>query len=425
MLQFNYNPSFQDNHANQLTHNFDNAHSKYSLLDTSLSNRFDNTYNTQNGGITYRVGDRDNMIAAGLSYQYGELKSDQVFPQVTQIKKTFSNILPNLYSRIKLSVRSNLRVIYRASVNPPSVNQLQNVINNSNQFYYTTGNPDLKQQFTNNIITRFNYTNSASGTSLFANIFFQTTKDYVANAVYTASQDSVLTNTVTLYKGSQISKPVNLDGYVNARSFFTFGLPLKFIKSNLNFNAGLSYARLPGLINNVSNISNNYNTNLGSVLSSNISEYIDFNISYSGNINVVKNSLRPDLNNNYYVQSAGVSLNLLTKTGTFLQNELNNQSYTGLTDGFNQSYWLWNVAVGQKFLKKQAGELRLSVFDLLKQNRSISRNVTESYIEDVKNQVLQQYFMLTFTYKLKNFGSSKASANVEGDDQRESNRPRF
>ncbi len=74
---------------------------------------------------------------------------------------------------------------------------------------------------------------------------------------------------------------------------------------------------------------------------------------------------------------------------------------------------MWNIAVGQKFLKNQNGELKLSVFDLLKQNKSISRDVTESYVEDQRNQVLQQYFMLTFTYKLKTFGKGKAVNNNE------------
>ena len=99
--------------------------------------------------------------------------------------------------------------------------------------------------------------------------------------LYTATKDSALSSTVVLFKGSQISKPVNMNGYISARSFFTFGMPIKFLKSNLNWNAGISYAKQPGLINNVSNISNSYNYNFGAVLSSNISEYIDFNLSYS------------------------------------------------------------------------------------------------------------------------------------------------
>jgi hypothetical protein len=65
---------------------------------------------------------------------------------------------------------------------------------------------------------------------------------------------------------------------------------------------------------------------------------------------------------------------------------------------------LWNAGIGKKFLKKKEAELKLSVFDLLKQNQSISREVTPITITDSQSRVLQQYFMLTFTYSLKNFG---------------------
>ena len=154
MLQVNYNPSFQKNHADQETFNYDEGSSKYSLLDTSLSNKFDNTYNTQNTGITFRHGDRNNMISAGISYQYSELKSDQVFPQSSHIDNVYSNFLANALARFKFDSKSNLRIIYRSSVSPPSVTQLQNVINNSNQFFYTTGNPDLQQQYSNSLIAK-------------------------------------------------------------------------------------------------------------------------------------------------------------------------------------------------------------------------------------------------------------------------------
>ena len=66
-------------------------------------------------------------------------------------------------------------------------------------------------------------------------------------------------------------------------------------------------------------------------------------------------------------------------------------------------------------MKKQVGELKLSVFDLLRQNQSIVRTVTGNYIQDAQTQVLKQYFMLTFTYKLKNFGTIKTNQfNREG-----------
>ncbi|HEY4148044.1 MAG TPA: hypothetical protein VGM41_03910, partial [Chitinophagaceae bacterium] len=60
---------------------------------------------------------------------------------------------------------------------------------------------------------------------------------------------------------------------------------------------------------------------------------------------------------------------------------------------------------------------KLSVFDLLNQNVSISRTATETYVEDVQNTVLQQYFMLTFTYNLKNFGTPPKRRAFERPDR--------
>ncbi len=403
-LQLNYTPSYSKSKADQEAYKYDYLGGKYSIFDKNLSNKFDNSITKHNLGASYRLGDRDNMFSIGIAYQYTVLASDQVFPYSTTIRKPFNNVLPNLMWNKKLNAKNSIRLMYRSSTNTPSVTQLQDVINNSNPLFISTGNPDLKQQFGNVLSARYTFTNTGKAKSFFANLFLQQNSHYIGNSTYTAGADSVLNSSVTLYKGSQLSKPINMDGYWSVRSFFTYALPVKMIKSSLSLNAGATYAKTPGRNNNISNFSSSYGYNVGTVMASNISEYIDFNLSYSANFNVVKNSLQPSLNNNYVNQSAGATVNLLTKKGWFVQNDVSNQRYSGLTDGFNQSYWLWNAAVGKKFLKNKAGELKLSVFDLLKQNQSITRTVTESYIEDVQNTVLRQYFMLTFTYKLKNFG---------------------
>lgn len=149
---------------------------------------------------------------------------------------------------------------------------------------------------------------------------------------------------------------------------------------------------------------------LGAVIASNVSEYVDFTVSYSANFNNVTNDVNAGLNDKSFQQVARLQLNLLSKNGWFFQNDLNNQYYSGLAQGYNQNYFLWNMSAGKKILKGQKGELKLSVFDLLKQNRSIERNVQPYGIEDVRNEVLQQYFMLTFTYNLRNFGTAAARA---------------
>jgi hypothetical protein len=413
-LQFSYNPSFTKSDADQRTWAFDNTTDKFSILDTSLSNVFVNEVTTHRGGVTYRIGDRNMNLNIGLDAQHTTLDNNQTYPQTGNLKKTFSNLLPNAFFRKKLSERSNIRIFYRSSTNNPSVNQLQNVINNTNPLFLNTGNPELEQTVSNRVGGRYTYTNSRKGNSFFVNFFATQSDNFITNATYTAFSDSVLTPTVTLREGAQLSKPVNLNGYWSANTMFTYSFPFKAIKSNLTFNAGGNFSKTPGIINSVSNIARNTTWSGGMVIASNISEYVDFNLNYNANYSTVKNSFQQSLNNNYFSQSAGLGVNLLSKNGWIFNTDINNQLFRGLTAAFNQNFWLWNMGVGKKFLKDQKGELRLSVFDLLKQNRSISRTIQPNYIEDNQTQVLTQYFMLTFSYRIKNFGKAPAQQRRQG-----------
>ncbi len=421
-IQIDYTPSVQKNKADQQTFGYDGD--KYTRFDTSLSNRFDNIITTNNAGINYRLNpSKDEQFSIGVNYQHSILESQRIFPTASSVNQSFSNFLPNAMWRKKLSNNSNIRIFYRASTSFPNVTQLQDVVNLSNPLTVSSGNPDLKQSFSNFISGRYYYTNSKTSRSFFANIFLQTVSDYISNASYVAVRDTVLQQNILLKKGSQFTKPVNLDGFKSLRTFFTYSLPIKPIKTTVNLNAGFVYTRLPGQVNYQPTVTNNYVYTTGVVLASNISEYVDFNLSYSASINEAKTVSITNSSSRYVNQSAGIQMNLLNKKGWFIQNDINNQSNSGLAAGFNQNYWLWNAAIGKKFLKKKAGELKLSVFDLLKQNQSITRTVTGAYIEDAQSQVLQQYFMLTFTYSLKNFGVAAKQSMGSGDGRERMFRP--
>jgi hypothetical protein len=77
--------------------------------------------------------------------------------------------------------------------------------------------------------------------------------------------------------------------------------------------------------------------------------------------------------------------------------------YRGLSSAYDQSIWFWNAGLGYKFLKDQKLEVKLNAFDILNQNNSISRDVTETHIEDRRTNVLTRYFMLMVTYNIRNF----------------------
>jgi hypothetical protein len=186
---------------------------------------------------------------------------------------------------------------------------------------------------------------------------------------------------------------------------FTVGFPLGIFKSNLNLNTGFNYSRTPGLINGTVNLAKNYGISQGLVVSSNINENVDFTLSYTANYNLVKNSLQKQSDDHYLSQNLALRLNWIFWKGFVFTTNLNNMSYRGLSAAFDQDIWFWNAGLGYKFLKDQSLEVKLNAFDILNQNNSITRDITESYIEDRQTNVLTRYFLLTLTYRLGQFKS--------------------
>ncbi len=400
-MQFSYRNSFSWNDADQKT--FDRTLGEVAPLDTALSNQFENTFNTHslNTGLSFRGEKLRGRI--GVAYQYAELGSDQTFPVAFQGSRSFHNLLPTAFLRYTFSREKNLRVIYRVRTDEPSISQLQNVINNSNPLNLTTGNPDLQQAVNHLFITRYSSTNVEKGTSLFGYIFLQTATNYIATETTIAETTQELQDGIVLNRGSQLSRPVNLEGYWNARSLITYTIPSKLLKSNITFSSGANFSRLPGVINGVENRTDNITFNQGLTVASNISEKIDFNISGNASYTLVENSLQPELNDNFFSNTTSLNLNLIIGKGFVIRQQVTHQLFRGLSEEINQDFILWNMSLAKKFLKDNRAELSLSVFDLLEQNVSIGRQVAETYVEDTRTNNLQQYFLLTFTYNLRQF----------------------
>ena len=139
---------------------------------------------------------------------------------------------------------------------------------------------------------------------------------------------------------------------------------MKKLKSNLNINAGCNYNNVPALINDKTNYSNTMAPSLGLVLSSNISERVDFTISSNTAYNDVKNTIQSSSNSVYWQQTSKVKLNLNSKGGFVFTVEYNNMYYTGLSSSYNQNISLLNAAVGYKFLKEKRMDIRFFVFDI-------------------------------------------------------------
>lgn len=401
-LQLSYALSYNTNLSEKLTNRYDSVNKEYTTIDTLLSNTFDNTITTHRSNASVNINKEKYSLTFGVTHQYLTINSLQTYPQNRTFEKGYLNWLPNINYQYKFSNSKTLRMFYRTNTNNPNVTQLQNVIDNSNPLLLSAGNPNLKQEFSQTFLTRYGSNNWHNSQSFFIFAMATFTNDYIANSTYTATKDSVLPNGMVLGRGAQISQPLNLSGNINARSFLTYGIPVKPIKSNVNLNLGLNYSKVPGLVNQLANFANTFNINGGVVIGSNISEQIDFTLSHNGNINLVKNTVLTNQNNNYFINTSNLKVNIMPTKSWVINSDISYTNYQGLGGDFNQDFFLWNAGVAYKFYKKLA-EVKLSVFDLLDQNNSINRSVTETYIEDTRSNVLNRYFMLTFTYNIRKF----------------------
>ncbi|MFN8292719.1 MAG: TonB-dependent receptor [Chitinophagales bacterium] len=405
LMQFSYAPSYTWSKRDKNTYDSDTLTGDYTQRNYQLSNYFENAYMTQRAGFAYRLRSKSDAInfSAGADVQYALLTGAQTFPTESNVRKSFNNVLPNASFKYSFSKQGSIRINYTSSTTPPSITQMQSVIDNSNPLFISIGNPLLKQDYKHSINVRFNNIDAATMRMFFGFVSFTYTQNYIGNSTTIALKDTMLQNNVLVNAGAQLTKPINLSNSINLRSFFGYGLPIKPIKCNMNFHAGVTYSRTPSLINGVQNLSNTVNVAGGLVLASNINENIDFTIHYMGNYNIVKNSLNKQQNNNYYFHNADVRFNWNFWKGFVFNTTLNNTLYAGVAQGFNQNFFLWNASLAYKFLKDRSLEVKASVFDILGQNNSISRTVNETYMEDVRTQVLQRYVMLTITYNLRYF----------------------
>lgn len=401
-IQISYNPSYTSGSSDKETFTRDPLTDAYTVKDTTLSNQYDNRYTTQQGGVSYRLSTGKINFSIGSDLQYAQLDGDLKYPVSGSVHHHFTSVLPNAMLQYRLAKSRNLRLMYRSSANAPAVTQLQNVADVSNPLKITTGNPELSQTEEHNLMLHFGNTNIATSKNFFAFINGNYTRNYIGNANYIALTDTVI-HAIRLNKGSQLSIPVNMNGYYSARAFAVYSFPVSLIKSNLNLNAGVNYTHTPTLINDQKSYTHNTALSGGWYLSSNISSNLDFSLSYNGSYNIARNSANTASNSNYFSHNTTFRINAIVLKGITLSSDITNTLYDGLGSDYDQSFYIWNAAIGYKFLKDRSLEVKISGNDLLRQNSSLNRTVSELYREDSRTKVLQQYFLLTLTYTLRNF----------------------
>ena len=233
---------------------------------------------------------------------------------------------------------------------------------------------------------------------------FDFSNNRIVNATWIAENDTLIAPGILLGKGGNFSRPENIDGYYNVRANVTYGTPIKPLKINISTNSEVYHNHDIGLLNQLTSYSNTYGFRQRFAVNSRISQKLLFSVSYTGNYSIVRNNMNEGLSYNYYNQTLRNDFTCIFWKGVRVNSSVMYNYNTGLAAGYDQQFILWNASIGKKLFKQQEAEITLSAYDLLNKNINISRDISESYIEDSQSNMLRQYFMLGFTYNLRKFG---------------------
>ena len=400
--------------------------------DPSLSQSSNTGYLTHRIGPGFRIVKGKNRFVANVSYQRAQLTGEvlsatKVMGAGDDAKTShgFNNLTYFLMGQLNINKENSIRLFINSSTDNPGIGELQNVYDISNAQSISKGNPHLRPSYSNNV--RFHYVNSnvEKGRTFMWMFSMQNTSDYNAN--HLVSNPGTITLGGEQYTPNYYSTPVNLDGYWNLRTHLSYGFPIGFLKSNFNVMAGVNFTKTPSMLGGVvdsdgfitggeRNDTKNIGYDFRTVLGSNISENVDFTLSWAGTYNEATNSLgESGSKNRYFNHTAQGNMKFVFPLGFTFTGSVAYTQYIGFTNDYDDSYLLCNAWIGKKVFKNKRGEIMVGVNDIFNQNKAFARSTGSGWTQNSTNSVIGRYYMVQFTYNLRRFGK-KGSKNIKDYD---------
>ena len=391
ILELNYQYSHNRNISDRETYDYNNISGKYDALNLLQTNYFENTNTSNRVGFNYRFQQKKYNYQLGFGVQLTELGSRSIRAATskdTTLTQRFTNFFPTASFTYSVNKTKNFRFNYRGRTNAPSINQLQDVPDVSNPLQVRTGNPALKQEFINNFSLNYSTFNMMSFRFFTSNFNVGTTGNKIVNSIDSLNQAVTIT------------KPVNLDGVFNVNGFSSIGFPIKKLKgSNVNLTSIVNYNRDVSLVYKQKNITHRWLLTQSLGFNYNKNKF-DMGLTAGLTYNNARYTLQENLNTEYFTQTYSADFSYTFKKDIMVSTDFDLLLNSGRADGFNQTIPMWNAGLSKQFLKNKAAEVKFTVYDILNQNKAITRNIGENYFEDNRTNVIRRFFLLSLTYNI-------------------------
>lgn len=398
-LELSYSLNNQWNHTINKTFDIDSLSGKYVHPNDSLNNTAQNNFQSQTAGFQLRTNKCGYDYTIGMNLQYSAQKNDN--SNAPSVNQHYLNFFPSGRLNIKISKGKSFTASYEGNTTQPSIAQLQPLPNLANSLLINEGNPDLKPSFRHNVALGYNAFNTTTFQGLFIHLNSELTTNKIVNI---NTYDSA---------GRQYTKPVNANGAFNLSGVITNSLSLPNINTQLSLTSGLNYNRDITFINldnkNIRSFTHVVNINERASINYRYNTLLElntvFDFTYGGN----KYATTSNHNLTYNIT---FNYNISLPADILIGNNLNYILNRGRSAGYNTSIALLNGFIAKSLFKQKQALVKIYAYDLLHQNVSISRNVGDTFIEDLQQTVLKPYWMLSFTWFIKNYPAGKIQEGV-------------
>ena len=426
----------------------------------NMSQAFQSSFWSHRVGPGFRYAKNRNTVVLNLSYQHTILDSHILGEKGVKDRIRWENNIKEDWlksfsyfgmANLAFNKENTLRIFLRSWSENPSVTQLQSIFDVSNPQYISVGNKALKPSFTHNLSMHYNLSKVDKGITFMWMFNASLQQDYISVSTWNNPDGWNLPEkfgdlTIPTRKDEQgheipycpkeVTSYENMDGYYSVRTHVSLGVPLSFMKCNLNLLGGVSYNQTPSAIYAMSdgtgnvlqnmidhkfdtNYANNIGYDAGVTLGSNISENVDFTLSWRGTYNQAWNTIGQTEKNDYFNHSVNGNIKWTFLKRLTLTAAVSYVQYLGFTNKYNEDYVLCNVYLGCKVFKNKRGEIQVGVNDILNQNTAFARSTGSGYTQNAWNSCIGRYFSVQFVYNLRHFGK-KGSTKMSDYDYRES-----
>jgi len=377
----------------QFVYDLDQSSNTYTLLNGDQSTDFSNIDRTSKPqiGITYET---DKFrIRLNTGYVFRTLESDDALRNINFVNE-FNAIEYGGNLRYKFSEKTSLYSGFGLSNDVPGIRQLSPYIDVSNPLNIVQGNPDLKPTKSHYLYLNLN------------NYDFQTRTGFYTYLNINLANDRVVSRSTIDQSFIRTTTYDNVDGYyqIFGNTNYSKNIAIDSLRTlNVDAGIGVNASRNVNFNNDIKYASRNftYRPNLGFRFT--WKELFEFRPNYELNYTTNKFDIDNFEDRNFLRHEFRL------RTTTFYPKKLewnNDIKYIFNPDvapGFETSAVFWNSSLAYSVLKDQ-GTVTFKVYDLLNQNTNSQRTATQDYIQDMESTVLQQYFMVGFSYKFNTLG---------------------